>query len=191
MNNELELFYILPHITNYNSGGNYRNDDTGCIDYSEPCLIICRGSSLFFDSKEQLLNYFYENAHKTIPVVYRIKYIDSYKGLDDVIKITDLSNNATTYHTMLNQYKCAYYNEEKSESCGKDVWEQYPSYISSEKFSVKDIYEELKKRGIKIKSNVDKIKYFEFIGDPFYREEREKMKNKQLILYRTHPINFW
>lgn len=193
---DLELFYILPYTKRYNSGYHYRNDDTGCTDYKAPSMSIWKGNSLFIEDKEKLLQWFYENPDNPIPVVYRIKYLSNYKGLDDIIKITNLSNNKTSYYTILNKDKYAWYDTEKSEYYGKDIWQWDFLNNSNQTINIKDIYEEICKRGIKIKCNVfkkniDKTECFEFIGDPFYRAESEKMKNKKLILYRRHPNNFW
>ena len=108
-------------------------------------------------------------------------------------------NNETKFYTAINKDAYAWYDVEKSEIYGKDVWNYCYRYRYSiegnEKFILKDIYEEFSKRDIKIKCNVykkdvDKTEYFEFVGDPFYLSGKEKAKNKQLILYRPSSKSF-
>lgn len=198
MDKELELFYILPYTKKYDSGGHYYNDDKCCIDYRPASESIWNGEPLVFDEKEQLLNWFIQNIGEPIPTVYRIRYIANYQGIDDVIKITNLNNGKTGYYTALNKNSYAWYDAKKSESCGKNVWDYHYTFEFDNKvlFRFKYIYEEFSKRGIKIKCNVykndiDRTNCFDFIGDPFYRIDREKMKTKQLVLYVRHPSNFW
>lgn len=193
--NDLVLFYILPYTKRYDSGGYYRNDDTGCTAYRPPSETVWTGNPLIFDKKEQLLKWFYENAGNPIPTVYRMKYIANYKGLNDVIKITNLGNGETKYYTALSKDKYAWYDTEKSERFGNVVWDYgYLKHFDNRPFKFDYIYEEFCKRGIKIKCNVydsdiDKTDCFEFVGDPDY--EKEKAKGKKLILYRPSFKSFW
>ena len=154
---DLELFYILPYTKSYVSGGSYKNDDTGCIDYKSGHTRIWPGSPLFFDKQEQLLKWFYENTDNPIPCVYRIKYLSNYKGLDDVFKITDLANDGTRYYKVIDKYHFVWFDMEKSESCEKNVW-QLGFLMDIGTFRFENIYEEFDKRGIKIKniSNLNK-----------------------------------
>lgn len=190
---DLVLFYILPYTKRYSDGHHYYNDEISCMDYKSSNITIWKGESLFFDDKDQLLNWFYANTDKPIPSVYRIKYLENYKGLDDVIELTNLSSNVTTYHTILNKKTCAYYDVKKSESCGKDVWVPYPLDKTAETFDIRDMYDEFTKRGIKLKcdvfkKNIDKVNCFEFIGDPFHIVDAYKMQTKKLILYKENKI---
>lgn len=202
---DLELFYILPYTKSYNSGGYYRNDDTGCTDYIPPSIKDIKGGSIFFDDKETLLEWFYKNPDAPIPKVYRVKYFSSYKGLDDVFKITNLCNGKTKYLTAFDEEYYLLYDEEKSELCGKDVW--CPKYcglfsvMREENIKLQDLYEEFTKRGIKIKynvykknrfkKNIDKTSCFDYEGDPLVYPGRDEVKNKKLILYRPDLTGFW
>lgn len=58
---ELELFYILPYIKTYDSGGYYRSDETCSINYIPPRESIYLNRSIFFDDKDELLQWFYKN----------------------------------------------------------------------------------------------------------------------------------
>ena len=196
MNKDLELFYILPYTKHYNNGYHYHNDETCCTDYRPASVSIWNDAPLFFDEKEQLLNWFYQNADKPIPTVYRIKYVNNYLGIDDVIKITNLSNGKTGYYTALSEDSYAKYDASKSELYGKIVWEDCYSFRYDPKtlFRFKDIYDAFIKRGIKIEYNVykkdiDEKTRFEFIGDPFY--SKEEAKGKKLVLYRPSLKSFW
>ena len=187
--NELELFYILPYTKSYDCGGYYRSDETGSTAYRPPSESIWNGNPLIFDEKEQLLNWFFQNAGNPIPNVYRIKYIANCFGVDDVIKITNLENDETEYYTVLDEDFYAKYDEDLSKFYNKHIWEDFDSFRYSDKelFRFEYIYKELIKRGIEIKFNVYKEKInkkerFEFIGDPFFEEEQAKGKN--LVLYR-------
>lgn len=191
--NDLELFYIHPYTKHYNSGGYYRNDETGCIDYLPSSEYYEYKKPLIFDDKEQLLNWFYKNVDKRIPTVYRIKYIGNYQGLDDVIKITNITTGGTGYYTTLNKERYVRYDRKSSEKTDKFFWIDALSYKCI--FEFKYIYEELIKRGIKPKYNVykediDKTNCFEYIGDPFYYSERTKAEGKKLVLYHEKKI-FW
>lgn len=189
MNKNLELFYILPYTKKYNAGYHYYNDEICCNDYKDASFCIWQDDSLFFETEEQLLKYFYQNSHKPIPEVYKIRYIENFNGMDDVIQITNLGNNVTSFYTILNSKSYACYNFKISNFCRKYVWED--DYISKveTKFRLKDMYCEFSKRGVKLKcdilkKNKDKTNNFEFIGDPYYIVDAIKMKEKQLILYR-------
>lgn len=194
MNKELELFYILPYTKNYNSGGHYYNDDKGCVDYSPASVDTWTCSPLIFDKKEQLLNWFCQNPDKPIPIIYKIKFIANYQGVDDVIKITNLNNGKTDYYTALSKNYYAWYDEHSSKLHNKIIWDyRYMHEI----FNFDYIYTGFSKRGVEIKFNAyknddatDKINCFEFFGDIFYCEERKKAKNKTLILYRNNPNNW-
>lgn len=192
--NNLKLFYIQPYEKNYNSGYHYKNDDTGCMDYMPASETIWEHNAKIFDSKEQLLKWFYKNADYPIPTVYIMQYVGNYKGLNDVIKITNLSDDTVGYYTALNKEMYAWYDAKESKYFEKNLWKS--GYTFNGKFSFEFIYNEFIKRGIKIEcnvfeNNIDKRKNFEFIGDPFYRTDRETMKEKKLILYRCHPNNHW
>ena len=145
-NKDLELFYILPYTKSYVSGGYYKNDDTGCIDYKSGHTRIWPGSPLFFDKQEQLLKWFYENTDNPIPGVYRIKYLSNYKGLDDVFKITDLANDGTRYYKVIDKYHYVWFDMEKSESCEKNVWQLGFLMDINGTFRFENIYEEFDKR---------------------------------------------
>lgn len=187
---DIELFYVLPYTKKYIAGYHYYNDDICCNDYKNASFNSWYGNSLFFDTEKDLLNYFYQNPHNPIPIVYKIRYVGNFKGLDDVIQITNLLNNATGFYTILNPKSYAYFDFNSSEFCGKYVWrDNFLKQIEESKFRLKDMYEEFSKRGIKLKYNVlnthlDKTNFFEFIGDPYYIVDAIKMKDKQLILYR-------
>lgn len=188
---DLELFYILPYTKKYNAGHHYYNDEICCNDYKDAFFSTWYGKSLFFETEKELLNYFYQNSHNPIPVVYKIRYVENFKGLDDVIQITDLGNNTTAFYTILNSNSYAYFNFQISEFCGKNVWQDCIFPIEESNFRLKDVYEGFSKRGIKLKCNVlkkniDKTKLFEFIGDPYYIVDAIQMKDKQLILYRNN-----
>ena len=196
---ELELYYILPYRKSYNSGGYYRNDDTGCKDYIPPSINNINGASIFFDGKETLLEWFYKNPDEPIPQVYRVKYISNYKGLDDVFKITNLCNGKIKYLTAFDEECYLLYDQETSELCKKDVWCRnfYGRYSDKrvENIKLKDLYEEFSKRGIKIKynvykkkrfkKNIDKTSFFDYIGDPTVYPGKDEVKTKKLILYKS------
>lgn len=193
---DLELFYILPYTVSYNSGGYYKDDDTGGIGYNPPSKSVWNGDSLIFEEKEDLLKWFYKNAGKQIPTVYRIKYIDNYLGVDDVFKITDLKDDKTEYYTALSEDSYAMYDENNSKIYDKNIWKPVYAfrYDTNRKFRFEYIYEEFIKRGIKIKfnvyeKNIDIKTRFEFIGDPRY--ERKAAEGKKLVLYNPHPKSFW
>lgn len=187
--NELELFYILPYTKKFNASHHYYNDEICTNDYKDASFSTWYGKSLFFETEKELLNYFYQNPHNPIPKVYRIKYVGFFKGLDDVIQITDLRNSTTSFYTILNSNSYAYYNFNISEFCGKYVWQDVIFPMEESKFRLKDMYEEFSKQGIKLKCNVlkkqiDKTKFFEFVGDPYYIVDAIQMKDKKLILFR-------
>lgn len=195
---ELELFYILPYTKSYNSGGYYRSDETCSIAYRSPSKSIWNKEPLVFDKKEELLNWFYQNSDNPIPIVYRIKYIANYLGVDDVIKITNLKDNKTEYYTALSEDSYAKYDASKSELYDKNVWEECYSFRYDDKalFRFEYIYNEFIKRGIKIKFNVykkvvDEKERFEFIGDLLSKKDRKEAEGKKLVLYRSNPINWW
>lgn len=196
---ELELFYILPYRKSYNSGGYYRDDDTGCTAYRPSSINNINGSSMFFDNKETLLEWFYKNSDNPIPKVYRVKYISNYKGLDDVFKITNLSNGKTKYITAFDEEYYLVYDEETSKLCEKDVWccifcGRY-SAMREENIKLEDLYGEFLRRGIKIKynvykkkrfkKNIDKTSCFDYVGDPLLYPGKEEAQNKKLILYKS------
>lgn len=190
--NDLELFYILPYTKKYNTGHHYYNDEICCNDYKDASFSIWYGDSLFFETEKQLLSYFSQNAHNPIPIIYRIRYMENFKGLDDIIQITNLGNNTTGFYTMLDKNRYAWFNLKISEFCGKNVWQDDILKNDEGNFRLKDMFEEFSKRGIKLKCNVlkkniDKTKCFEFIGDPYYIGDAIQMKDKQLILYRQNP----
>ena len=193
---DLELFYILPYTKSYNSGGYYRSDETCSTAYRSPSVSIWNGNPLVFDEKEQLLNWFYQNADKPIPNVYRIRYIANYLGVDDVIKITNLKDGKTEYYTALDEDSYAKYDASMSKLYDKNIWEYCYSFRYDDKalFRFEYIYNEFIKRGIKIKfnvyeKNIDKKECFEFVGDPRY--EKEKAKGKKLVLHIPSPKSFW
>lgn len=195
-NNNLELFYIVPYTKSYNSGGYYRSDETCSTTYRAPSESIWNGDPLFFDEKEQLLNWFYQNAGNPIPNVYRIRYIANYQGVEDVFKITNLEDGKIEYYTALSENYYAKYDEDMSKRSGKIVWKPLYSHKYDDKASLRFvyIYDEFIKRGIKIRFNVyeksfDERIRFEFIGDPLY--EKEKAAGKKLVLYRPSYKGFW
>lgn len=195
-NKDLELFYIVPYTKSYNSGGYYRSDKTCSTEYRSPSESVWYGNPIFFNNKEQVLNWFYKNTGNPIPNVYRIKYIANYQGIDDVFKITNLKDGKIEYYTAVSENFYAKYNEDMSNHYGKIIWEYIYSHKYDDKVSLrfKYIYDEFIKRGIKIKFNVydkktDETTRFEFIGDPLY--EKEKVKEKKLILYRPSHKRFW
>lgn len=195
---ELELYYIFPYTKSYNNASDveYVVNNSSCeSDYR----IISEGewnnNSRFFEDKDELLKWFCRNSNQPIPQIYRIKYIANYKGLDDVFKITDLSDGETKYYTALNENEIVSYDALKSEFLGKYVWDY--SYVPNQKnrFVLKDIYKEFCKRGIKIKYNIyektqeqdiDKKECFEFIGNPYNQLGQKEIKSKKLIL-----LNSW
>lgn len=190
---DIEFFYVLPYIESYNSGGYYRSDETCSINYKAPSLNHINSIPLVFDDKEELLNYFLSHPGNPTPPVYRIKYINNYLGIDDVIKITNLNDNTTGYYTALNMDAYAKYDEVKSKMSNKNIWEYCYSYRYDDKalFNFEKIYNELIKRKAPIKYNVykkntDINKRFEYIGDPFY--EKENIKEKKLILYKPNLL---
>lgn len=194
--NDLELFYIVPYAKSYNSGGYYRSDETCSTAYKAPSESIWNGKPLFFDEKEQLLNWFYQNAGNHIPNVYRIRYIANFQCIDDVFEITNLKDGKIEYYTAVCENYYAKYDEDMSMRYGKIVWEDFYSYKYDDKASLRFeyIYNEFIKRGIKIKFNVfkkdiDKKTCFEFIGDPLY--EKDKVEGKKLVLYKPSHKRFW
>lgn len=194
-NKELVLYYILPYRQSFNPGGYYPSNETGCTSYRKASYSFFRENSVFFDDKEQLLNWFLANTDRQIPVVYRIKYLENYKGIDDVIQMTNLSSSFTGYYTILNKNCYAKFDAEKSEACEKNVWISLYLNPDGETYRIRDIYDEFAKRGIKIKCNIyeknmDKTECFEFVGDPFYSPEKEDAKGKKLVLYRPSSKTF-
>lgn len=193
--NNKSLFFIIPYETVYHNGGYFYDDETCATGYRPSSTDTFIGDPLIFDKSSDLLQWFYENAtKKTIPRIYKINYIGNYKGLDDVIKMTNLSNNETKYYTALNQEYCACYLGKESERCNKYVWDYFLTRPFGSMLSLKQIYKAFSERGIDIKCNVyenneDKRKCFEFCGEPSLPRNREKIKTKKLILYR--PEVFW
>jgi len=188
----LELYYILPYTKKYNAGHHFYNDEICCSDYKDSSFSTWYGNSLFFETEKELLNYFYQNPHNPTPEVYRIQYIGHFKGLDDVIQITELRNNSSGFYTILNKDSFAWFSFKVSEFCGKYVWQDTIFPIEESRFILKDIYKEFHKRGIKfkydvLKKNIDKSKWFEFVGNPYCIVDAIQMKDKQLILYRYNP----
>ena len=186
--NDLELFYILPYSKSYDI------NNSSFSDYRIISEGSCNNNSRFFEDKDQLLKWFCKNTTQPIPQIYRIKYIANYKGLDDVFKITNLSDGETKYYTALNENEIVSCDEIRSELLGKYVWDY--SYVPNQKnrFILKDIYKEFCKRGIKFKYNIyqktnkqdiDKKECFEFVGNPYNQSGQKEIKTKKLILLKS------
>lgn len=103
----MELFCIKPYELSYSNGFSYYHDGR-YIDVSPHVSKIEQGF-LFFEKEEELLNWFYLNDGIPIPKVYRVKYYESFKGLNDVIEITDITNTTHEIYTLWNkQYNLEY-----------------------------------------------------------------------------------
>lgn len=191
---DLELLYILPYTVDY-----YRGKYRYVQDHYFK-KIINHGKSLFFENEKELLEWFYKNANKPTPKVYRIKYIEKYLGIDDVFQLTNLQNGGTSYYTAFSKELYAYYRKSMSEDTGKYVWDTCRApYLPGRdgwEFDLEDIYKEFSKRGIKIKYNVyeskekiDRYEHFEFVGDPVW--DKDEAKGKKLVLYMSNPKHWW
>ena len=149
---------------------------------------------MVFDKKEELLNWFIQNAGNPIPTVYKVMFLANYQGVDDVIKITDLGDGVTYYYTALSENEYAFYKES---SCKFDnmitwIYEYCFKHDRKKTFYFDFLYEEFIKKGAKIKynvykENIDRTNCFEFVGDPLCYANREEAKGKKLILYKPSP----
>lgn len=102
-------------------------------------------NNIYFDKEEKMNNYIKYNK-KYIGERIIIDYLGNIAGRVDVIKVT-YSDDSVKYFSEENDLGYMVYNQEKSISSGKDVWEY-------EYGELKDIYDELKKRGIKLENDV-------------------------------------
>lgn len=100
--------------------------------------------NIYFDKEEKLNKYIKNNKGYGEKII--IDYLGHMSGRADVIKIT-YSDNSVKYFSEENDLGYMVYNQEKSISSGQDVWEY-------EYGDLKDIYNELKKRGIKLENDV-------------------------------------
>lgn len=72
------------------SFGNYRNKEE--IMEEEPII---------FNNKEDLFNWFLDNKDGIIPEIRLIHYLNDFKGVSKVLKITSLNNDITNYYTKI------------------------------------------------------------------------------------------
>ncbi len=84
----MELFCIKPYELSYCNGFSYYTD--GRYINVSPHVNKKEKDFLFFKKEEKLLHWFYLNDGIPIPKVYRVKYWESFKGLNDAIEITIL-----------------------------------------------------------------------------------------------------
>ena len=72
------------------SFGNYRNKEE--IMGEEPII---------FENKEDLFNWFLDNKDGIIPEIRLIQYLNDFKGVSKVLKITSLNDDITNYYTKI------------------------------------------------------------------------------------------
>lgn len=101
--------------------------------------------NIYFDKEEKMLKYIkYRKNFGGEKVI--IDYFGHMAGRVDVIKVI-YSDNSVKYFSLENDLGYVIYNQEKSISLGEDVWEY-------EYGELKDIYNEIKRRGIKLENDV-------------------------------------
>lgn len=102
-------------------------------------------NNIYFDKEVNVDKYIKHNKkYGGLKII--IDYLGHMAGRVDVIKVI-YSDNSVKYFSLENDLGYVIYNQEKSISLGEDVWEY-------EYGELKDIYNEIKRRGIKLENDV-------------------------------------
>ncbi len=180
--NDIELLYIVPYEISYDGGEYYYSDEINSDVYIPAHTSTYKKSPLFFDNIKQLQKWFYKNAGNPIPKVYRIKYLSTFKGIDNVLKITNLQNDKTRFFSILNKEYSLEHDVRGSILYKNNIWEEVLNKFVG--FNLRKIYNEFQKRGVKISRSNNELK-FDCICDVYY--ESSKMEGKKLVLNRENP----
>lgn len=184
----MELFCIEPYELSYSDGFSYYHD--GRYINVSPHVSKNEKGFLFFEKEEELLNWFYLNAGIPIPKVYRVKYWESFKGLNDVIEITDITNTTHEIYTLWNEEDNLEYDFSLSEKYQKDIWKENPISF----FSLLPYFKEFKRRGIIFKNdslnNEITLIFNDEIRDALFDESDMTLKSNDNIFDAVCDIEF-
>lgn len=188
------IIYELSTVNGvFHAGGRYYNDEICEYVTKYGSYEVLKGDKLYFESLSKIFDWIVENAGKIIPEIRTIEYIGDYKGLTDVIKITNLSKGDISYYTAVNKKEFLIYYE------GNNYWKistnGYPiKYINNLKY----IYNLFEERGVTLKNNVFKTgkerieykktkhrNYYGIINVEYFSQTEE---NKQKIKKYHHYV---